>query len=155
MSDSFKTPGPRRTYRGGMTPRFAFIGLLASDMAASLAFYRRLGLDIPAEADTQPHVEAELPGGPLLVWDTEEVVRSFTPDWQAPPQGSGRAGLAFTCDGPAAVDKVYADLTGAGHTAHLAPFDAPWGQRYATVLDADGNHVDLLAALPAEPGPAA
>ncbi|MDJ0340726.1 VOC family protein [Streptomyces sp. H10-C2] len=131
-----------------MTPRFSFIGLVASDMAASLAFYRRLGLDIPAEADAQPHVEAALPGGPLLVWDTEEVIRSFTPGWQ-PPQGSGRVGLAFACDGPAEVDKVYAGLVDAGYTGHLAPFDAFWGQRYATVLDADGNHVDLLAVLPA------
>jgi uncharacterized glyoxalase superfamily protein PhnB len=30
----------------------------------------------------------------------------------------------------------------------LAPWDAFWGQRYATVLDPDGNSVDLFAALP-------
>ena len=28
------------------------------------------------------------------------------------------------------------------------PFDAFWGQRYATVRDPDGNAVDLFAALP-------
>lgn len=35
----------------------------------------------------------------------------------------------------------------AGFHSHVAPFDAPWGQRYATVLDPDGNHVDLFAPL--------
>jgi uncharacterized glyoxalase superfamily protein PhnB len=32
---------------------------------------------------------------------------------------------------------------------HLEPWDAFWGQRYATVRDLDGNGVDLFAALPA------
>ena len=34
-------------------------------------------------------------------------------------------------------------------TGHHEPWDAFWGQRYATVLDPDGNSVDLFAALPA------
>ena len=33
--------------------------------------------------------------------------------------------------------------------AKLEPFDAFWGQRYATVLDPDGNAVDLFAPSPA------
>lgn len=54
-------------------PRFAAVGLAAADMAASLAFYRRLGLDVPAAADTAPHAEAQLPGGLRLMWDTHET----------------------------------------------------------------------------------
>lgn len=129
-------------------PKFTFIGCVVEDMAATLAFYRRLGLDIPAEADKQPHVEAALPGGLLLVWDTVETVRSFMPDFALPAKGGGRIGLAFTCADPAAVDRTHDDLVAAGYPSHLAPFDAPWGQRYASVLDPDGNGVDLLAALP-------
>lgn len=128
------------------SPVFTFIGCVADDMAATLAFYRRLGLDIPAAADTEPHVEFTLPGGLLLVWDTAANVRSFAPDWDAPR--GGRIGLAFTCADPAAVDRTHDDLVAAGYASHLAPFDAFWGQRYATVLDPDGNGVDLLAALP-------
>ena len=45
------------------------------------------------------------------------------------------------------MDAKHAELTAAGHRSALAPFDAPWGQRYATVLDPDGNSVDLYAAL--------
>ena len=36
----------------------------------------------------------------------------------------------------------------AGHVGHLDPWDAVWGQRYATLHDPDGNSVDLFAALP-------
>jgi catechol 2,3-dioxygenase-like lactoylglutathione lyase family enzyme len=46
-----------------MTIRFDLIGLVVDDMARSLAFYRRLGLEIPAASDAEPHVEVTLPGG--------------------------------------------------------------------------------------------
>lgn len=130
-----------------LTPRIDLIGLVVSDMAASLAFYRRLGLDLPAEADAAPHAEAALPGGLRLAWDTVETVRSFDPDW-SPATGS-RISLAFDCGSPEGVDAVYAELTEAGHPGRLKPWDAFWGQRYAVVHDPDGNGVDLFAALPA------
>lgn len=86
-----------------MTPRLDAIGLVVADMAASLAFYRRLGLDIPADADTAPHAETTLPSGLRVLWDTEETIRSFDPEW-ARPTGGERVGLAFLCDSPAEVD---------------------------------------------------
>ncbi|MGA8112039.1 MAG: VOC family protein [Actinocatenispora sp.] len=131
-----------------MTPNFSLIGLTVADLGASLAFYRRLGLDIPAGVDDEPHVEVTLPGGLRLAWDPVSTVRAFDPDW-APPTGGSRIGLAFDCGDPAGVDRQYEDLTGAGYEGHLAPWDAFWGQRYATVYDPDGNSVDLFAALPA------
>ncbi|MDF2267636.1 VOC family protein [Streptomyces coacervatus] len=129
-----------------MTPQFAVIGLVASDMAASLAFYRRLGLVFPEGSEEQPHVNAELPGGLILALDTEDTIRSFYPGWQ-PPSGGGRISLAFKCGSPAEVDSVYEDLVGAGYHGELKPWDAFWGQRYATVHDPDGNGVDLFAQL--------
>ncbi|MET9220129.1 VOC family protein [Streptomyces sp. NPDC003300] len=129
-----------------LTPRIDLIGLVVADMAASLAFYRRLGIELPAAADAEPHVEVTLPGGLRLAWDTVETVRSFDPDW-SPATGS-RMSLAFDCGAPEGVDAAYAELTGAGHTGHLKPWDAFWGQRYAAVYDPDGNTVDLFAAMP-------
>ena len=129
-----------------MSARFDLIGLVVADMARSLAFYRRLGLDIPEEADGEPHVEASLPGGLRIAWDTVETVRSFDPEWTA-PSGSGRIGLAFKCDRPAEVDAMYAELLDAGYEGHKEPWDAFWGQRYALVRDPDGNGVDLFAPL--------
>jgi catechol 2,3-dioxygenase-like lactoylglutathione lyase family enzyme len=122
------------------------IGLVVADMAAALRFYRRLGLDIPADADTAPHVEFALPGGLRLAWDTEDTIRSFAPNWKA-GDGSGRAGLAFRLRDPAAVDAAYAELTEAGYHGEHPPWDAFWGQRYAVVHDPDGVGVDLFAPL--------
>ncbi|MFE2428757.1 VOC family protein [Streptomyces sp. NPDC059373] len=130
-----------------MAPRIAVIELVVADMAASLAFYRRLGLDLPADADGQLHVEAELPGGLKLAWDTVDTIRSFDPAW-GPPSGGHRAALAFACDDPGEVDSVYAGLVDAGYDGHLKPWDAFWGMRYATLRDPDGNAVDLFAPLP-------
>ncbi|WP_443076050.1 VOC family protein [Streptomyces sp. NBC_01716] len=144
MSDSFKTGRPLPAYVRPMTPRFDLIGIVVSDMAASLDFYRRLGLDIPADADSAPHVEAALPGGTRIAWDTEEVIRSFDPGW-TPPSSGDRVGLCFLCDSPAEVDSVYDALVGAGYRGHLKPWDATWGQRYAVVLDPDGCGVSLFA----------
>ena len=129
-----------------MKPRLDLIGLVVEDMARSLAFYRELGLELPPEADAEPHVEATLPGGLRLAWDTVETVRSFDPSWNA-PSGGHRMGLAFLCDSPAEVDSAYEHLTGMGYHGHKAPWDAFWGQRYAVLHDPDGNGVDLFAPL--------
>jgi catechol 2,3-dioxygenase-like lactoylglutathione lyase family enzyme len=124
--------------------RLNLIGLVVQDMARSLAFYRRLGLDMPPEADGEPHVETALPGGLRLAWDTVETIRSFDPEW-SPPSGGHRVSLAFLVETPAEVDRAYAELTGLGYEGHRAPWDAFWGQRYAEVLDPDGNMIDLFA----------
>ncbi|OLF11909.1 VOC family protein [Actinophytocola xanthii] len=129
-----------------MTARFDMIGMVVADMAAALAFYRRLGLDLPAEADAEPHVEAQLPGGLRLGWDTVDTVRSFDQSW-SPPRGGPAIGLAFRCDSPAEVNALHDELVAAGHPSHKAPWDAFWGQRYAVVVDPDGNHVELFAPL--------
>lgn len=145
MSDSFKTPPPGPAYGGRMTPRFDAIGLVASDMAASVAFYRRLGFAFPEGSETEPHAEARLPGGLRLMLDTEETVRSFHPEWR--PGTGGRSSIALLCENPAEVDAVYEELVTAGHHGELKPWDAFWGQRYAVVHDPDGNGVDLFAPL--------
>ena len=129
-----------------MTPVLDVIGVTVTDMAAALAFYRLLGLDIPAEADAEPHVEVSLPGGMRLAFDAVDTIRSFDPEYQPPADGS-RVSLAFRCADAAEVDHWYAELTGAGYRGHIPPWDAFWGQRYAVVHDPDGIGVDLFAPL--------
>ncbi len=129
-----------------MVPRPDLIGIVVRDMPAALAFYRQLGLDIPAEMDGEGHVEHLLTNGLRIAWDTIEVIRSFDPEWQ-PATGSHRVGLAFVCDTPAEVDERFQRLASMGYAAHKAPFDAFWGQRYAQIEDPDGNVIDLFAPL--------
>lgn len=130
-----------------MTLTLGFIGIVTSDMARSLAFYRALGMPIPEGAEAQPHVDVALDDGTTLAWDTLEVIRDFDPSYTV-PTGSHRIALAFDCGTPEAVDARYTELTAAGHTGHVAPWNAHWGQRYAALLDPDGNSIDLFAALP-------
>ena len=127
-----------------MQARLDVVGIVVADMARSLAFYRRLGLDLPPEADREGHVELALPGGLRLLFDSVETVRSFDPGWTA-PSGGPRMGLAFRLETPADVDRAYAELVGLGYEGHKPPWDAFWGQRYAVVHDPDGNGVDLFA----------
>lgn len=129
-----------------MRLRLDAVGIVVQDMARSLAFYRELGLAIEPGAESEPHVEAKLPGGMRVLWDTVEVVRSFDPDWQ-PASGGHRMGFAFLCDTPAEVDAAYERLVSLGYHGHKPPWDAFWGQRYAVLHDPDGNGVDLFAPI--------
>ncbi|MEV0156466.1 VOC family protein [Micromonospora sp. NPDC050686] len=129
-----------------MAPQLDLIGTVVTDMARTLDFYRRLGVDVPAGAEAEPHVEITLPNGLRLAWDTAEMVRSFHPGWTT-PAGSPRANLAFRCADPAEVDRYWKELTGAGYHGELPPWDAFWGQRYAVLHDPDGTGVDLYAPL--------
>ncbi|MDP9827680.1 VOC family protein [Kineosporia succinea] len=131
-----------------MKLRLAVIEFVVSDMAATLAFYRLLGLDLPdpAVAGGEPHVQADL-GGIQLAFDTEETIRSFHPEWTRPPAGAGQSAVALLAGSPGEVDEAYAAVVAAGYEGELAPWDAVWGQRYAVVRDPDGNQVDLFAPL--------
>lgn len=126
-----------------LTP--AVIELVVADMAATVAFYRSLGLAVPEGSESEPHVDIDL-GGLHLALDTRDTILSFDPTWTE-PSGGHRMALAFSCETPAEVDAAYAELTAAGAAGHLEPWDAFWGMRYAVVHDPDGNPVDLFAAL--------
>jgi uncharacterized glyoxalase superfamily protein PhnB len=119
------------------------MGIVVREMPASLKFYRLLGLDIPPEADTEGHVEVVLAGGFRMAWDTLEVVLMFNDHWEQPT--GHRIGIAFKCDSAAEVDDLYNTVIAAGYASHKPPWDAFWGQRYAVVIDPDGNLIDLFA----------
>ena len=127
------------------TPQLKAVGLVASDLDRTVAFYRALGCDLPdPPGEDGGHLVAEL-GDVRLMIDTEEIMRSFDPEWSG--AGSGRVTLGAECASPEEVDRLHDELSALGSGSHLAPFDAFWGQRYATVLDPDGIRVDLYAAL--------
>jgi uncharacterized glyoxalase superfamily protein PhnB len=127
-----------------MSARFEAIGVVVDDLAAAVAFYRELGLELPE--DGEGHVEASLPGGLRFMLDSTETIKSFDPDWQ-PPSGGHRVAVAFRCDSPAEVDANYQRALEAGGSSHKEPWDAFWGMRYAQVKDPSGNVVDLFADL--------
>ena len=125
-------------------PQLNAIGIVTSDMARSIRFYRLLGLDVPETPD-EGHVDTFLPNGVRFMLDSEDTVRSFRPEWTR--ETGNQVGLAFECESAAEVDDVYARMVEAGFDGEKEPWDAFWGQRYAQLRDPDGVGVDLYASL--------
>jgi catechol 2,3-dioxygenase-like lactoylglutathione lyase family enzyme len=125
-------------------PSLDAIGIVSKDLAASIRFYGLLGVKFPPLGED--HLEAILPNGLRLMLDTLELIKKLDPEWTAPT--GHRMNLAFRCADPAEVDAKHATVTKAGYASKTAPWDAFWGQRYAQVVDPDGNVVDLFAPLP-------
>jgi uncharacterized glyoxalase superfamily protein PhnB len=131
-----------------MEPRLDAIGIVTADLGASCRFYALLGVPVEPPAAGDDHHEALLPSGIRLMWDSAELIRKLVPDWE-PPQGGHRLALAFHCGTAAGVDGTHAAVVAAGFGSAAEPYDAFWGQRYAQVVDPDGNVVDLFAPLEA------
>jgi catechol 2,3-dioxygenase-like lactoylglutathione lyase family enzyme len=125
-------------------PQLNAMGIVTSDMARSIGFYRLLGIDVPETPD-EGHIDTFLPNGVRFMLDSEDVVRSFRPDWTR--QTGNQLGIAFECASPAEVDELYARVVEAGFHGEKEPWDAFWGQRYAQLEDPDGVPVDLFAPL--------
>jgi uncharacterized glyoxalase superfamily protein PhnB len=125
-------------------PALAAIGITTRNMKEAVRFYRLLGVEVTdPEGD---HLDATLPSGIRLMWDTLELIKQLDPDWTE-PRGH-RMGLAFECTSPGDVDATHARVVKAGFRSKKEPWDAFWGQRYAQVIDPDDNVVDLFAQLP-------
>ena len=125
-------------------PQLNAIGIVTSDMARSIAFYRLLWLDVPETPD-EGHVDTFLPNGIRFMLDSEEVMRSFLPDWSR--ETGNQISLALECGSPSEVDEIYANAVEAGFEGEKEPWDAFWGQRYALLGDPDGTRINLYAAL--------
>jgi uncharacterized glyoxalase superfamily protein PhnB len=123
-------------------PTLDAIGIVSSNLAQTRAFYALLGIEF---AEGNDHVEATMPNGLRLMVDTEDVMRSFRPDWAR--ENGNQATLAIACSSPTEVDELYARVVEAGFAGEKEPWDAFWGHRYAQLRDPDGVPVDLFAAL--------
>ncbi len=113
-------------------PTFTGVHLFVSDMAATVAFYRAIGLTVD-EHDELSRVTSD---GADLVFGSYELTLRYDPGFQ-PSTGSAVA-LQIALASREAVDEMHARLTVAGYATNLAPFDAFWGSRYAEVRDPDG-----------------
>ena len=120
------------------------IGIISTNLERSVAFYRLLGLEFPDPEG--PYVETTIRGGIRVSINDAEMVKQVYGDVD---MGGHAIGLAFLCETTDEVDNLFSTLTAKGYKAKLEPFDAFWGQRYASVFDPDGNIVDLFAPISA------
>lgn len=121
------------------------INLVVSDMEATVAFYRRLGLTIPdTDAAFQTHHRsAQVPGGVDLDFDSTEFAHHWDKGWKT----GASVVVGFKVASRERVDAIYSDLTGAGYRGQQEPYDAFWGARYAIVEDPDGNAVGIMSPV--------
>jgi len=116
------------------------VSVVSSDVDASVAFYRALGVDIPDDANWRSHHVGIPIEGSALDLDSVELTKAYDNKW------NGTAVILImrvpTREG---VDETYKRVVGAGHAGHLEPIDAFWGARYAVVLDPDGHHVGIMS----------
>ncbi|HKA03183.1 MAG TPA: VOC family protein [Acidimicrobiales bacterium] len=123
------------------------LNVVVANMAASVSFYRRLGVAVGDDLDTSaPHVQLRLPGGFSLELDTADSARLWHAGWRADAASVGVV-VGFALVDRQAVDDTYAELTAAGYRGRQPPFDAFWGARYAIVADPDGNDVGLMSPI--------
>ena len=118
------------------------LNLVVADMAASLAFYRLLGVEVgPTLAEWEAH-HRSAPVGVDLDFDSAD----FAARWNRGSAGPGVV-VGFRLPSREAVDEVFAAVTAAGHPVQQEPFDAFWGARFAVVEDPDGNAVSLMSPV--------
>jgi catechol 2,3-dioxygenase-like lactoylglutathione lyase family enzyme len=126
--------------------QLAMVGLVVADMKRSLAFYRRLGLDIPVDADAKRFVMHRMPSGVTIFFDTV-FFPGNDPERQPAPRGSYNVSLEFYAGTREAVDRLFAELTGLGHVGRKAPWKSH-GPYAAIVEDPDGNPILITAEDP-------
>ena len=123
------------------------INIVARDFAATLEFYRRLGIDFPERPVSGEirHAEATLQNGMVLELDNEHLAGIYNAAWRS--ERSSRALIGFSVSTREAVDQKYVELTAAGYRGKQPPYDPFWGARYAVIADPDGNDVGLMSPL--------
>ena len=130
------------------------LNLVSADPAASIAFYRRLGIEIAeaaiwCTATGAHHVNAHS-GEVDFELDSTAFAQVWNQGWRGRGDLKGRVVLGFRVTSREAVDEVYADLTAAGYAGLQPPHDAFWGARYAIVEDPDGIAVGLMSPVSAD-----
>jgi predicted lactoylglutathione lyase len=126
-----------------MSIQLAMVGLVVNDMAKSLEFYRRLGLEIPEGEESKPFVMHRMPSGVTLFFDTVFAATS-DPERKPTPAGTYNIMLEFYAKTRERVDALHSDLTGHGYVSRRAPWETP-GPYCALVEDPDGNAVLITA----------
>lgn len=120
------------------------IGIVSENIQESVRFYKMLGVCFSGAKEDSGHLEGEIQHIRIML-DSSDLMRKLNPKW-VKPKGSGVI-LCFKQDTPEKVDELYRQIVEAGFKGFTPPYDAFWGQRYSSVLDPDGNQIDIFASL--------
>ena len=141
-----------------MPPTLSQLNIVSGNPAASIDFYRRLGLDIPDQRVWRTptgahHASAEevaASDGVGFDIDSMAFAQVWNTGWRGRADLAGRVVVGFRVASREEVDRRYRELTAAGSRGLQTPYDAFWGARYAVVEDPDGVAVGLMSPISAE-----
>lgn len=116
----------------GFRPEINAITLVTANMAAAVAFYRAVGLEIAY-------------GGPDATFTSLRVGANFVNLMvsDGPPAGFWGRVIVHV----ASPDAVWSRLRAAGYQPLTDPRDASWGERYFHVRDPDGHELSFARPL--------
>lgn len=130
-------------------PTLNQLNIVSGNVDASIVFYRRLGVEIPEpriwRTATGAHHVSAIDG-----IDSAAFAQIWNKGWAGRKDLAGRVVVGFSVSSREEVDRLYGEMTSAGHRGPQAPFDAFWGARYAIVEDPDGIAVGLMSPISAK-----
>lgn len=121
------------------------LNIVANNFDATIAFYRRLGVQVPDAVNVPEgtrHASVTFPNGFVLEFDNHALARTYNAGWRH-PAGSSRALIGFTLPTREAVDQRYHELVAARDmravSLPMMLFGEPgmrlWPIRMVTMLD--------------------
>jgi uncharacterized glyoxalase superfamily protein PhnB len=119
------------------------IGIACRNLDKSIQFYENFGINFEKLGDE--HYEATTNSGLRIMLDSYELMKKISPNWREPKDPG--VTLCFQQDSPTKVDELFKKVIDSGFQSEKEPWDAFWGQRYASVRDPNGNQVDIFAQL--------
>ncbi len=118
-------------------------GIMVDDMPVMVRFYRDvLGFEIKEEEDTS-NVFLEKDGTLFLLYRKSDFEKMTNRKFSYCSGINGHFEIALGVENYAAVDKAYADVTGAGAEGIMEPTTEPWGQRTCYIADPEGNLIEI------------
>lgn len=128
---------------------FSTVSIVARDPAASIAFYRLLGVDLEDHSGDGSgdivHVTARGQKPADVDIDSEPLADIYNAGFRS--RESRGLVIGFSVDSRDDVDRIHAAVVAAGHRSRQVPYDAFWGARYAVVADPDGNDVGIMSPV--------
>lgn len=126
-----------------MSVQLAMVGVIVTDMARALEFYRRLGLPIAEDQDDKVFVMHRMPSGVTIFFDSV-FFPGADPARVVAPRNAYNIALEFYLGTREAVDATTAALDGFGYTVRTPPWKSS-GPYASIVEDPDGNAILLTS----------
>jgi predicted lactoylglutathione lyase len=124
-----------------MTIRLDMVGLMVEDMAKSVEFYRRLGIEFPEGSESKQNCSVKF-GELTFFINTKELNARWDPV-RTDATGGYRVLLEFYLKTREAVDAKYHEMIGYGYASHVEPYVTFFNMYFAMVQDPDGNTILL------------